>query len=477
MSLSIEDLPFEILCTILEEAARDNLHQLPSFTYGLSHAAELGLSTRLQRVVRGQTTPDVLAWQAIEGLRKVSRRWHDWAIQYAFRSLYISRWRGSERWLQSRSLDSLTAEPSSIAVYRDPYLSLRKTAELFASHHTLAVSVRRLWFNGYYTQETNALIFDILRHCSHVSHLTLPWTTLRYGSKEDWSRLLGRGTLDRQPLSLEFLAVDLGEKKIYDLRNQVDHHPLDAVSVDFGKLERLKVFGNANFKPITDNDLFAIARTAKNLREVHITGTCTTTILGVMALVEASRRTLQVLEYSPLAGDGFEHPKASDTQKCGHLCTELLQCPRLQSLSVSLPSVCEHLFQNASVDWRGEVQIRAESLCDYARGEINIRHRFWRILDLARSLMAARKSQHEEEADLDIQLFVNYWIFEPKRSLVHGNIEIGQALSEHTWPDSSSISSKGPYGQTGLYGKDERPYSCISEEAFAEGLRLGYVSF
>lgn len=475
MPTSIEDLPFEILCTILEEAAQANLHQLPSFTYGLSHAAELGLSTRLQRVIRGQTTPDVLAWQAIEGLRKVNRRWHDWAIQHAFRSLYISRWRGSERWLQSRNLDSLTVEPSSIAVYRDPYLSLRKTAELFASHHALALFVRRLWFNGYYTQETNALILNILKYCSHIDHLTLPWTTLRYGPKEDWSRLLGRGSLARKPLSLEFLAVDLGEKKIFDLRNQVDHHPLDAVAVEFGKLERLKVFGNTNFKPIMNNDLFAIARTAKNLREVHITGTCTITIAGVMALVEASRCTLQVLEYSPLAGDGFERPKTSDTQKCGHLCSELLQCPRLQNLSVSLPSMCEHLFQDASVNWRGEVQIRADSLCNHPQRQVEAQHRFWRILDLARSLMATRNQQ--EEGDLDIQLFVNDWIFEPQRSLVHGNIEIGQALSDHTWPDHSSISSKGPYGQTGLYGKDERPYSCISEEAFAEGLRLGYVSF
>ncbi|KAL8820161.1 MAG: hypothetical protein Q9191_007572 [Dirinaria sp. TL-2023a] len=475
MPTSIEDLPFEILCIILEEVARDNLHQLPSFTYGLSHAAELGLSTRLQRVVRGQTTPDVLAWQAIEGLRKVNQRWHEWAIQYAFRSLYISRWRGSERWLQSRSLDRLTAEPSSIAVYRDPYLSLRKTADLFASHHALAASVQRLWFNGYYTQEANALILNILNHCSHVDHLTLPWTTLRYGSKEDWSRFLSRAPLACKPLSLEFLAVNLGEKKIYDLRNQVDYHPLDATVVDFRYLERLKIFGNTNFKPITDDDLFAIARTAKNLREVHVTATCTITIAGVMALVEASRCSLQVLEFSPLAGDGFVHPKTSDTQKCGHLCTKLLQCPRLQSLAVSLPSVCEHLFEDASVNWSGEVQIRAERLCNHRQGQVEAQHRFWRILDLARSLMAARSEK--ENVDLDIQLFIDYWIFEPKQSLVHGNIEAGQALSDYTWPADSSVSGKGPYGQTGLYGKDERPYSCMTEEAFTEGLRLGYVSF
>jgi len=504
MVTSIESLPFEILCNILDEVARQNLQLHSTYTYGLSQAPEPGRDVRMQRVIRGRTSPDALNRQVIEGVHQVNRRWHDWASLYAFRSLYISRWRGSERyifslyiisvvysglvvsnrrstdrhscrWLQSRTLDSLTLNPSSIAVYRDPYLSLRKTSDLLNRYPTLAFCVRRLWFNGYYSLETNALIFSILRYCINVDHLTVPWTTLRYGSSDDWERLLGRRSDERRPLSLEFLAVDLGATKIGDARNHVDKQPLQSAMVDFGRVERLKIFGNTNFKPITDDDLFAIAGTAENLQEIHVTGTSSVSLDGVMALVDASKHKLQMLEHSPLAKDGFEHPRALSMQKHGHICELLLECAQLRNLSISLPSLCEHLFTDASIKWTGEVQIRAESLCNHPSDKHEVRKRFWHILDLTRSLMASRN--HDDKVELDIQLFINYWIFEPRRSLVHGNIALGQALSDNTWPYASAVSSMGPYGQTGLYGKDEGPYSCISEEDFGEGLTRGYVSF
>lgn len=379
------------------------------------------------------------------------------------------------RWLQSRNLDSLTSNPSSIAVYRDPYLSLRKTSELFNNYPTSALSVRRLWFNGYYGLETNTLIFSILRYCTNVDSLTLPWTTLRYGTCDDWARLLGRKSDARRPLSLGFLAVDLGAKKIGDARNQIDKQPLESATIDFGRVERLKIFGNTNFQPISDDDLFAIARTARNLREIHVTGTSSVSLDGVMALVDACKHKLQVLEHSPLAKDGFEHPTVPSMQKQGHICKRLLEYPQLRSLSISLPSLCEQLFTDASIKWTGEVQIRAESLCNHPTDKLEVRKRFWHILGLTRSLMASRNQR--DNVELDIQLFIKYWIFEPRRSLVHGNITLGRALSHNTWPHASAASSMGPYGQTGLYGKDEGPYSCFSEEEFGEGLSRGYISF
>ena len=69
---------------------------------------------------------------------------------------------------------------------------------------------------------------------------------------------------------------------------------------------------------------------------------------------------------------------------------------------------------------------------------------------------------------------------------------MGAALSDGLWPAQQTVSSKGPYGQTGLYGKTEEepegeeekyrwgfrgPYSCISEEEFWEGVAKGYVHF
>ena len=52
-------------------------------------------------------------------------------------------------------------------------------------------------------------------------------------------------------------------------------------------------------------------------------------------------------------------------------------------------------------------------------------------------------------------------------------------MSDFTWPVSKRISGKGPYGQTGIYGpgKDEGPYSYISEHAFRDGLQRSYISF
>ena len=377
--------------------------------------------------------------------------------------------------MQSRSLDTLQGKPSSISVYRDPYYSLKNTLLLFNGSPGLGSCVRRLWFNGYYSAETVALIFAIIRYCTNLNHLTVPWTALRYGTKDDWSRLLGTSLEQRDPLSLELLAVDLSVKKISDAKNQYDEMPLDSGSVDFSRIERLKIFGNTNFMPITDSDLTAIARTAKNLKEIHITGTSTVTLDGVMALVEASHDSLQVLEHSPLSDDGFEHPKPTLSKDQDHLCKKLPQYPQLRDLSISLPSLCEDIFEDTSVHWRGELQIRAGSLCDHSKDGTKALDHFWSILDQARIFMAVRDQVGEGE--LDIQLFANSWIFDPRNRQVHGNIELGQALADGSWPQSCSVSSKGPYGQTGLYGKDERPYSCISEEEFAEGLKHGYISF
>jgi hypothetical protein len=60
---------------------------------------------------------------------------------------------------------------------------------------------------------------------------------------------------------------------------------------------------------------------------------------------------------------------------------------------------------------------------------------------------------------------------------VHGNIELAEELAGQSWPTSKDISFKGPYGQTGLYGKEEGPFSSVSEDDFYEGLRLRHVSF
>ena len=145
---------------------------------------------------------------------------------------------------------------------------------------------------------------------------------LRHGSARDWSYVCGPNRRGTSIESLELLAVDLKESQANNATNQVDRKPLlplrsrgsgsDGAVVDFSDLRRLKIYGNSNFMPITDLDLIQIARTANNLREIHITRTTTVTLSrGLMALIEASQTSLQLVEYSPLSepARGHEIPR------------------------------------------------------------------------------------------------------------------------------------------------------------------------
>ena len=102
---SITCLPYEILSTVLEEAAKLNIKHGCQFTYGLSQAPEPLQDVHMQWIVRGQVCPDTLRWNAAQSIRQVCRRWHDWAAEYALENLQISRWRGSERWALARGDD------------------------------------------------------------------------------------------------------------------------------------------------------------------------------------------------------------------------------------------------------------------------------------------------------------------------------------------------------------------------------------
>ena len=97
MPSGINELPYELLSAILEEAADLNIQEKTQYTYGLSQAPEPLQDVRLQRVIRGQVPPDTLKWHAVDAIRQVNRQWHQWACEYSLRNLYITRWRGSER--------------------------------------------------------------------------------------------------------------------------------------------------------------------------------------------------------------------------------------------------------------------------------------------------------------------------------------------------------------------------------------------
>ncbi len=97
MASNISCLPYELLSSILHEAAALNTQDAATYTYGLSQAPEPLQNVPVQKVVRGRVPPDLLRWRATDSIRQVSPEWHEWAVGHALRELYIRRWRGSER--------------------------------------------------------------------------------------------------------------------------------------------------------------------------------------------------------------------------------------------------------------------------------------------------------------------------------------------------------------------------------------------
>lgn len=98
MPTSFDSLPFELVDAVLTEATQLHLKEIATYTYGLSQTPEpLQDVPQMLRVVRGGLPPDALRWHATNSLRQVNRTWHDWALLYAIKTMYIRRWRGSER--------------------------------------------------------------------------------------------------------------------------------------------------------------------------------------------------------------------------------------------------------------------------------------------------------------------------------------------------------------------------------------------
>lgn len=386
----------------------------------------------------------------------------------------------SQRWAElscrreNYGLYELIDRPTGTAVYRDPFASLKQTVQTFDKFPGVAAKIKRMWFHGFYTTETDRLVFESLKNCANLTSVSLPWTTIRHLDAASWrGLLLGNG----KPLeSLELLAVDPTSQQASDEDNQIDLEPLQ--SANFGMLRRLKFFGDTTFMPITDRDLFAIARTATRLEEFHLTCISTVTIDGVMAVVKASRSTLRVLEHSPRSQDGFWHPHPGSPSDSEHLCEHFRSCPKLETLSISLPSVCADLFSNENVKFSGDLQVRALHLCghEHGRSTQEATDALQKLLQQARNLVE-QKAASIASRELYIELFFADCIFEPSFQLVHGDFSLAQISSDGTWPGALGSSGKGPYGSTGLYEKEEEgPFQSMDEKDFLVGLRRKFLS-
>ncbi|KAL7276807.1 hypothetical protein RUND412_000193 [Rhizina undulata] len=470
---SIEDLPFEILSEILSIAAEFNSQDAITYTYGLTQALQ---RQSIQKYLRGRTPPDTLRWNLVDSFRQVNSRWHEWALSYSLKELYVRRWRGGETWLNGKeTFEERKGNATDIypVVYQDPFKSVKSTAKLFTQFPSIASHVRRIWFNGIYQFETNKYVFQVLQNCVNLRTAAVPWSTMRYGSEEEWEALTSFPRLT----SLEFLAVSLKNQQITAERNLIDTQALaTSKSLNFGGLRRMKLFGESNMMPVTDEDLFNIARTATNLEEILITGATSITIKGIAALVSSSRRTLKLLEYTPLSDEGFRHPSAARDPQV-HICALLASCPRLTDLAITVPTCCKDLFKGPT-NWHETVRVRIAgggscSVPEQSLAE-NIEE-FVGVLNSAREMVERRKS---EGVSIDIEIAIGNYLFDTKTQLVHGNYKNAKKLSEMAWSPVEHLSRKGPYGHTGLYGDEVKgEWSCISEADFFDAMRWGLVKF
>lgn len=484
--MHINDFPQEILSSILEETVRLNIREGVTYTYGLTQAPLPLQQTKISRYLRGPVCPDDLLWDATAALRNVCSRWHEWSLEHSLKQLWVRRWRGSERWAelslrrQMYDIYELIEKPSGYAVYRDPFGSLKHTELLFAKYPSLASHIRRLWFNGFYTPSTDRLILSVLRSCRKLTNISIPWALLRHGTAEEWTHLLGIAIKEDPPLrSLELQAVDLSEIQERDYKDICYMKPLLDPRVSFEHIKRLKIIGNTTFQPITDGDLIAMARTATNLEELHITNMSTVSLAGVMALVKASQATIRVIEHSPLSDDGFFHPHPGKTISDEHVCETLTACPNLEDLSISVPCACGALFSNSDVRWQGELQVRARTLCEVDNKRPNSTQAqdakaiaLKTLLGQTRDLIGGRRLQRRE---LDVEFFFADCIFDPRNCVVHGDFQLAEISSNGSWPAMRTSSPKGPYGTTGLYGKDDGIWNIVSEDEFFAAVEKGWL--
>ncbi|KAK3072622.1 hypothetical protein LTR53_006486 [Teratosphaeriaceae sp. CCFEE 6253] len=482
--MHINELPHEILCDILLRATQANEDEGESYTYGLSQAPLPLQQTKLTKYVRGPLSGESLRWDSTGAIRHVCPQWHEWALGYNLEHVFERTWRGSERWAEltnrrpKYSIYELIDKPSGYAVYRDPHGSLKQTDRLFASFASAAGHVRRLWFNGFYSAETDKLIMSIVANCPNLQYLSVPWTILRRAAAQNWIDLLNVGTPGRVPLhSLELKAVCLPRDQAQALEADKTPNPLKDPRVDFSSLKRLKIFGNTLHKPVCDVDLQLIARTATNLECLDITNLSTVTVAGMLALVRASRETLRVLEHSPRSDDGFYHPHPGRLETGEHICDLLASLPQMRDLSISVPSMCASLFANHEVKWAGELQVRATDLCDCSRHHTPATKadQLKATLDAVRSLIAAKRRVRH---DLAAQLFFAGCIFEPAKGLVHGDFALAEISSNGRWPvgEARRSSTLGPYGQSGTYGKEEGLWDAVGEAEYLDAVGRGWVA-
>jgi hypothetical protein len=101
--MHIHDSLYEIISQVLEDVTKRHIDG-PTYTYGLTQAPLPLQKARLHRYVRGPTPPHLLNWDGSSMLRSVCRKWHEWALGYSLKDVYIRYWKGAEVSKMQRSI-------------------------------------------------------------------------------------------------------------------------------------------------------------------------------------------------------------------------------------------------------------------------------------------------------------------------------------------------------------------------------------
>ena len=59
---------------------------------------------------------------------------------------------------------------------------------------------------------------------------------------------------------------------------------------------------------------------------------------------------------------------------------------------------------------------------------------------------------------------------------MHGDFALAEISSGGLWPRNRQSSTKGPYGTSGVYEKEEGLWDAVDEEAYLEAVGRGWVA-
>lgn len=534
-------LPTELLNDILSRALFANKKNGVHFTYGLLENSGLfpeQHSPRLTKYVRSPLRDEVMAMDAAWAIRRVCRQWGDWALSQNFREIHEqccpsqSRWADLTPCRSKYSLYELIENPQGTILNRDQNGSLRKTYELLHDYPLLSQHVRRLWFGDFHTAATDKWILSIIKSCTNLESLTIPWTALRRGTAEDWINVLKLSkNMGTTLQSLEIRSICLSsEDEPLQRRSEVSKSLKDT-RVSFGGLSRLRLSGDAGQSTISDDDLVAISRTALNLSSIHITGSAKISVLGVLALVKSSRKTLGFLEYRPLPNaccqssfrnrwaleeadrtsqwtsdrhqstdreSGFSignssfdfnpvmtalqdafvsttellTPRSPTLNVAQHLCHDLSTLPRLREVDISLPSICTDLFAHSKMPWSGTCIIGFSRICQTSKCDKpqDYARLLRRTLESARLLTIERKRLKKH---LIIELTNGSYIFRPDQELVYGDFSSESIALEGEENKEDTVVTATTWSK--IPGPNGLRHMAISETKFLRAISNGWL--